>query len=801
MKKIFTLLTLLLATVGGATSAWADDVLMVSWTTAPTTSNDNTGLSTTGTAKNVATWTDGTSIKIMRGDKGQGNGSNITINGTSYKTIKGSNGAQNQLTMPSGKYAYAVDIYGYVNKSSSEIGTTQCYWKEVNGTNYTEPKWTCYSDDLSTPAHSTYTLGGVSSFTFNNAGTQMCYVLAISTTPFTSQPTSASYLQNAVPSALTVTTNSTAGTPTYQWYSCTNANKAGEVAIDGATSASFDGISTLTEGTFYYFCKLTDNNGTFSSNVATITVSAAAAPTINISGTPAEPVNVGTLVTMTAALTGSPAPTIQWYSNTTASNTAGTEIDGATSETYSPSTAATGTFYFYAVATNSQGSATSDVQTLTVKEQLAAPTVTGSIAFVSSIDIDITDNSGKSATIKYSTDGGSVWNDYTTLSITADDETTVMAKVVKDGYIDSDVITTKYKKVASLHSATTVSEYTVWDWTKATTQVNLSATTIPSNDAVNVNAADFDGTIYSNVGWKTGFNAQALVMSKFQRPFDSSNNAFQGTSLKFTTTVPGAVKVEFCNTGSSTRPYRYLYVNGVATSYKSNNATKVTTDFIPVAAGEVELKGVIKAGEGAEADTDNYLRIFKVTFAPTETATITDADYATYVPSFKVAVPDGVKAYIVTAANSTTATLSDEGAITVIDKDVPVIIYKDVDANTDVTFTATNAAASSTTGNQLQTGAVASADGSQYILANGASGVGFYKATAGTAIAAGKAYLVSPSDAPFFLIDFGGNVTGIDAVKGAEPKVNGEVYDLQGRKVANPTKGLYIVNGRKVVIK
>ncbi len=27
------------------------------------------------------------------------------------------------------------------------------------------------------------------------------------------------------------------------------------------------------------------------------------------------------------------------------------------------------------------------------------------------------------------------------------------------------------------------------------------------------------------------------------------------------------------------------------------------------------------------------------------------------------------------------------------------------------------------------------------------------------------------------------------------------IYDLQGRRVENPTKGIYIVNGRKVVIK
>ena len=32
-------------------------------------------------------------------------------------------------------------------------------------------------------------------------------------------------------------------------------------------------------------------------------------------------------------------------------------------------------------------------------------------------------------------------------------------------------------------------------------------------------------------------------------------------------------------------------------------------------------------------------------------------------------------------------------------------------------------------------------------------------------------------------------------------ELSGEIYDLQGRKVANPSKGLYIVNGKKIVIK
>lgn len=41
--------------------------------------------------------------------------------------------------------------------------------------------------------------------------------------------------------------------------------------------------------------------------------------------------------------------------------------------------------------------------------------------------------------------------------------------------------------------------------------------------------------------------------------------------------------------------------------------------------------------------------------------------------------------------------------------------------------------------------------------------------------------------------------TGIESLR--DENGNLDVYDLNGRKVANPTKGLYIINGRKVVIK
>jgi hypothetical protein len=52
-----------------------------------------------------------------------------------------------------------------------------------------------------------------------------------------------------------------------------------------------------------------------------------------------------------------------------------------------------------------------------------------------------------------------------------------------------------------------------------------------------------------------------------------------------------------------------------------------------------------------------------------------------------------------------------------------------------------------------------------------------------------------------FVVDFGdGETTNIQQVESGKLKVEG-YYDLQGRKVAQPTKGLYIVNGKKVVVK
>jgi len=95
-------------------------------------------------------------------------------------------------------------------------------------------------------------------------------------------------------------------------------------------------------------------------------------------------------------------------------------------------------------------------------------------------------------------------------------------------------------------------------------------------------------------------------------------------------------------------------------------------------------------------------------------------------------------------------------------------------------------------------------DKTNYILSNEDEGVGFYLATEdGAYLPAHRAYLSTTAtvtgNAPFLGFD-GNETTGINSVERGALSVEG-CYTLDGRRVAQPTKGLYIVNGRKVIIK
>ncbi len=94
----------------------------------------------------------------------------------------------------------------------------------------------------------------------------------------------------------------------------------------------------------------------------------------------------------------------------------------------------------------------------------------------------------------------------------------------------------------------------------------------------------------------------------------------------------------------------------------------------------------------------------------------------------------------------------------------------------------------------------------QYVLQNhdeeGGEGLAFYPITAESSdvtLAANHCYLSTNTN--FLALHLPGMATGIVAVEGAEAETNGAIYDLSGRRVAKAVKGVYIQNGKKVLVK
>lgn len=172
--------------------------------------------------------------------------------------------------------------------------------------------------------------------------------------------------------------------------------------------------------------------------------------------------------------------------------------------------------------------------------------------------------------------------------------------------------------------------------------------------------------------------------------------------------------------------------------------------------------------------------------------TITAAGYATLYAPVALAIPGDVTAYVATDnGNYLTLTAIDGG---IIPANTGVILAGEATTYNFGITTGGNAGDNALTGTVA---AIARPSGS-YILSNGGSGVGFYKDGAST-IPGFKAYLAAG----------GGGVktfrfneeTAIEALESAKEAGSAKIYNLAGQRVTKAKKGIYIVGGRKVVIK
>ncbi len=185
------------------------------------------------------------------------------------------------------------------------------------------------------------------------------------------------------------------------------------------------------------------------------------------------------------------------------------------------------------------------------------------------------------------------------------------------------------------------------------------------------------------------------------------------------------------------------------------------------------------------------------------TLTVSTAKAATLTLPFETTIPDGVKAYTLTYTSGDNATATP--VETTLRAHTPVLVNAEAGS---YAFSATGTVESVVAGTP-QSGALTGAyiltdvPTDSYVLQNQGGNVGFYKVAIETPqqINPFRAYLTAGSSAHMLNIDFGSETTGINKVKSSVPMVSGEYYTLHGQRVVHPTKGLYIVNGKKVLVK
>ena len=178
--------------------------------------------------------------------------------------------------------------------------------------------------------------------------------------------------------------------------------------------------------------------------------------------------------------------------------------------------------------------------------------------------------------------------------------------------------------------------------------------------------------------------------------------------------------------------------------------------------------------------------------------------YRTYITPFDVdfSKTEALTAYVVESASRGESGIQYT-EVTAVPANTPVILH-----GAEGTHNIYESAYSGETiTNVLKTGPVTVSDdnyGTIFVLNTGANGVGFYLLNNGKTLSEGKCYLEIPKngtdDGAKFIGFHVGDATAIDSVRQMDNN-DAAIYNMAGQRVMVPTKGLYIVNGKKVFIK
>jgi hypothetical protein len=177
---------------------------------------------------------------------------------------------------------------------------------------------------------------------------------------------------------------------------------------------------------------------------------------------------------------------------------------------------------------------------------------------------------------------------------------------------------------------------------------------------------------------------------------------------------------------------------------------------------------------------------------------VSDAGYTTLNLPFAYSLPEGVKAYVVkapTLLNDVMCLYIEEIATEdgIVPANTPVVLAAEAG---DYMLQFVNDEVDAVTADQAWKGTLRAAkvDGSVYTL----SGAEFVKGT-NKSVSANKAYYVAEFEAEALpMTTEMGVEVGVTSVDASAEEV--DFYDLSGRKVLKPVSGIYVVNGKKVLV-
>ena len=237
------------------------------------------------------------------------------------------------------------------------------------------------------------------------------------------------------------------------------------------------------------------------------------------------------------------------------------------------------------------------------------------------------------------------------------------------------------------------------------------------------------------------------------------------------------------------------YVSGF--SPNTDNNITVSSGYGEINSAGTEWNGFAQSVTLTKGSGDARVNSLSVTYS--EAVTITPANnMSTYVTpaALDFSGVDGLTAYVATGKGTGTVLMSP---VTAVPADTPLLLV----GTAGTPYSVPVAAEASAPGtNYLKKGpkTFTGTEENEYILWTDGK---FHLVAAGS-LAANKAYLdLADAGAHELSIVFEdeGETTAISEVRGLKSDVRGEYFNLNGQRVAQPTKGLYIVNGRKVVIK